>query len=1042
VTEHNHRPDWDNPAVIARNKEAGHSLLNPYPGEASALSAAPSPFVRSLNGAWKFQGFANPASVPEGFELPVHEDASWRTVEVPGNWQLQGFDKPIYTNVIYPFPIDPRYEDARQRMRWSVRISEMGLPAEALLYPLDVPHDDNPTGLYRVLIEVPAEWRDRRVFIRFDGVDSAFHLWANGQPVGYSQESRLPAEFDLTSHVKPGRNLLALEVYRWSDGSYMEDQDFWRLSGIYRSVTLYSLPAVHIVDYTVRTDLDSAYLNATLDLAVKLRATSGAPVEGYSVTSALFDGAGVEVGRWRAAVSAEAEAALVVPVAAPALWSDEHPNLYTLLLSLTDAKGRTLQVESSRIGFRKVEIKSGRVCVNGVPIRIKGVNRHEHDPDTGHTLSIESMIADIRLMKQANVNAVRTCHYPDDPRWYDLCDEYGIFILDEADMESHGVWDRPAKDPEWRHVFIDRASRMVQRDKNHPCIIGWSMGNEAGFGPNFEAAIEWTHQHDPTRFVHYHPAYDEPCVDVISLMYPTIDSFVKHAEDPNETRPIVMCEYAHAMGNSPGALKEYWEAIERYPRLIGGFVWDWVDQGLRRTTDGVDWFAYGGDYGDVPNDSNFCINGLIWPDRVPHPSLWELKKVQEPVLVEPVDLAAGRLRVTNRYAFTNLDNLQLSWSVEADGKVLQSGCGAALELAPGQSRELTIPFAMPLPQPGTEYWLRLHFTLKEPTALLPAGYEVAWAQFQLPVAAAALTLVPETLPELSVTDAVDGITVVGPEFELTFDRRSGALSHWRHQGREVIASGPALSLWRGPTDNDARRMAGLWKAAGLDCLSEQVVGIQVDQPLPWLVDVTVDTLAEPVGVRSQYAYRIYGSGDVVLNHVVHLERELPPLPRVGVRLELPGDYEQLAWYGRGPHETYVDRKLSGAVSVYRSTVDGDYVRYIKPQEYGNKTDVRWIALTREDGAGLLVVGMPLIEASAHHYTAADLDAAQHTHELHRRDEIILNLDAAQSGLGSESCGPGVLPQYQLTAMTYAYTLRLAPLSPGDAAECRSKQRLP
>ncbi|MCJ7551398.1 MAG: DUF4981 domain-containing protein, partial [Anaerolineae bacterium] len=641
-------------------------------------------------------------------------------------------------NVQYPFPIDPRFGGAIAAMyaQQPSNIAERSLPEESHSYPLTVPHDNNPTGCYRTTFEVPAGWEGRETFIRFEGVDSGFHLWLNSEPVGYSQGSRMPAEFNLTPYLQAGENVLALEVYRWTDGAYLEDQDFWRLSGIYRDVVLWSVPVVHIWDVAVMTELDAAYRDADLDVTVDLKNLGAESVSGYEVEALLYNAAGASVVS-TAGLLANAlpggetgKVAVTARIENPDKWSAENPMLYTLLVTLRDSSGKVVQVERTTVGFRKIEWESGEIRVNGVPVLIQGVNRHEHDPETGHTVSVASMMADIRVMKRFNINSVRTCHYPDDPRWYDLCDEYGLYVLDEANIESHGIWDVPAKLPAWREAFIERVARMVARDKNHPSIIGWSLGNEAGYGPNFVDCANWIRENEPTRFVHYHPGYVDEALDVISLMYPTIDSLAEHAADETETRPVIMCEYAHAMGNSPGAFKEYWDVVRSYPRAVGGYVWDWVDQGLARTTeDGELWYAYGGDYGDEPNDNSFCLNGLVWPDRVPHPSLWEYKKVLEPVLVEAVDLATGTVRITNRYAFTDLSGLNIAWSVMADGETLQSGSLPQLSTPPGESETVTLeytrPEAGPLPDavPGTQMWLKLSFTLTESEPMMPKGHE-------------------------------------------------------------------------------------------------------------------------------------------------------------------------------------------------------------------------------------------------------------------------------------------------------------------------------
>jgi beta-galactosidase/beta-glucuronidase len=1019
-------------------------------------------YVQSLNCHWRFRWFANPASVPEDFWSPQYDDADWDEILVPGNWQTQGFGQPMYTNVQYPFPIDPRFREAMQSMHWSPRISDIRVPEEALSIPLTVPHDDNPTGCYRSTFEVPDSFQDRQVYIRFEGVDAGFHLWLNGQLVGYSQGSRLPAEFDLTPYLQPGENLLAAEVYRWTDGSYLEDQDFWRLSGIYRDVVLWAVPPAHIWDIAVETALDAAYRDADLEVDVTLRNVGAAEVAGYEVEMLLYNAGGDLVvtsgASLDAGLAAGEFAALRVSakVQNPAKWSAEDPALYTLLVALKDDQGQVVQVERLRVGFRRVELKEGQLWINGVPIVIKGVNRHEHDPETGHTVSVASMMADIRLMKRFNINSVRTCHYPDDPRWYDLCDEYGLYVLDEANIESHGVWDRPARDPEWEDAFLQRVTRMVARDRNHPSVIGWSLGNEAGWGPNFAVCADWIHENDPSRFVHYHPGYDEPEVDVISLMYPQIDNLAAHAAgtleggSPDESRPIIMCEFAHAMGNSPGAFREYWDVVEAYPRAIGGYVWDWVDQGLLCTTDdGEEWFAYGGDFGDEPNDSNFCINGLIWPDRVPHPALWEYKKVLEPVRVDAVNLEEGVIRVTNRYDFSDLSHLTGAWTVKRDGEVVQSGDLPRLTTLPGESEVVPLfseAAALPEPLPGTETWLTVQFLLATHAPLAPKGHEVAWAQFLLPGKTPAERVDTAGMPAVTVTETADTVIVGGAAFAITFDRGTGRICGWTQEGRDVVTEGPALNLWRAPTDNDARQYGALWQEAGLDRLTETATEISVDQPASYVAHVKVKTETQVEGVSARYTYAVYGSGDVVLEHSVDVDEGVPPLGRVGVTLTLPSEdaqsHEMFTWYGRGPHESYVDRKECVPIDVYRSTVDAEYVPYVKPQEYGNKTDVRWTALTGREGRGLLAVGMPWLEVSATHHTAHDIAAAAHTYELKRRPEVILNLDFAQSGLGSAACGPGVLPKYQLTASGYRYCLRLRPLNAGDDPVALAKVQFP
>ncbi|MGD9100574.1 MAG: glycoside hydrolase family 2 TIM barrel-domain containing protein, partial [Anaerolineae bacterium] len=920
--------DWENHRVVGRNKQPGHVPLTPYTDEPLALTGEreASPYLASLNGDWKFHYAANPALAPQGFYEAEFDDAAWDSISVPSNWQLpgrgrQGYDKPIYVNSQYPFPVDPPR----------------------------VPRDDNPTGSYRRRFTLPEEWEGRRIFILFEGVDSAFYLWINGERVGYSQGSRLPAEFDITSFVRPGENTLAVQVYRWSDGSYLEDQDYWRLSGIYRDVHLRASLPLHVRDFWVRTELDAAYRDAVLKVRVNLRNDGVEDVTGHVIQVNLLDADGQAVFAEPLLAPVEGDTLnLERIVSDPAKWSDEHPYLYTLLISLKNPAGDILEVQSCRVGFRQVEIKDGQIHVNGVPILFKGVNRHEHDPDTGHTVSVDSMIQDIRLMKQFNFNAVRTSHYPDDPRWYDLCDQYGLYVMDEANIESHGVWDLLAKNPEWETAFVERVARMVERDKNHPCVIAWSLGNESGYGPNHDAAAEWVRANDPTRPIHYHPAEDAPVVDVLGPMYPSVERIIEMAQDEQETRPIVMCEYAHSMGNSTGNLKEYWEAIARYERLVGGFIWDWVDQGIRQVTrEGQEWFAYGGDFGDEPNDGSFCINGLVWPDRRPHPALWEHKKVVQPVRVEAVDLTAGKVKVTNLYSFTSLSGLEVSWTVSADGETLQAGQLAQLDTPPGDSALVTVPFREPELQPGTEYWLTLRFSLVQDTSWAERGHQVAWAQFKLPFPVPdGPTLNASDIPKVQVVETATEITVSGGDVSLVFDKSTGWMASLCYGVRDLLSQGLQLNIWRAPTDNDActwgkQKMASRWREAGLDRLQEQVGvdDVRVTRLSPQAVRVQVDSLARAPdrdeSLRCRYTYTVYGSGDVVLEHHLWLDGELPPLPRVGLRMTLRGEFDRFTWYGRGPHESYADRKLGQEVGVFGGTVDEQYVPYIVPQENGN-----------------------------------------------------------------------------------------------------------
>jgi len=1031
--------DWEDLGVLQRNREPAHATLLPYADAAAALTGerGASPFFKLLNGHWQFSYITTPADVPAGFETETFDAGGWDMLSVPSNWQMAGYGAPNYTNVRYPYPVDPP------------RVPQ-----------------DNPCGLYRRTFVLPEGWAGREVFLEFEGVNSAFYVWVNGQMVGYSQGAHVPAEFRLTPYVRPGENLLVVQVFQWSDGAYLEDQDMWRLNGIFRDVYLFATPAVHVRDVRVRADLDAAYTDATLNLWLALRNYAAAAASGYRVAVQLLDPAGgvvlaQEIGA-PAGLDAGSEVTLeaAFPIKAPAKWSAEEPNLYPLLITLTGPDGAVAEVQRVNVGFRKVEIKKGVFYFNGVAIKLQGVNRHDTHPDLGHAVTLESMIQDVVAMKRHNINTVRTSHYPNDPRWLDLCDRYGLYVVDEADLECHGfgtvgAQDQISDDPAWEAAYVDRAVRMVERDKNHPCVVMWSLGNESGYGRNHVAMADWIHAFDPTLPVHYegatgwgNRANGKPfagVVDVYSTMYPTVERIIGEGQQTDNPLPFFMCEYAHAMGNGPGNLKEYWDAIRAYGRLMGGCVWEWVDHSVRqRTASGEEWWAYGGDFGDQPNDGDFCVDGLNWPDRTPYPGLIEYKKILEPVHVEALDLAAGRVKIVNRYAFRSLRHLECTWRITCDGAGIQQGRVPMLDVPPGGEAPLTLYYRLPAgATPGAAYRLELSFTLAEETPWAPAGYQLAWAQLDLPVVVAAPPVVKiSDMPKLAVATGKRALTVAGEEFRLTFDTYYGTLSAWEFNGIPLVTQGPKLNVWRAPTDNDVH-IAKEWVKAGLDRLQSRISRVELVRQEPGIVQVEVVASLAPVYLRPAfdvtYLYTIYGSGDVVIRtHVLPLGM-LPVLPRLGLQMRLPGKLNRFAWYGRGPHENYVDRKESAAVGVYSGAVQEQYVPYVFPQENGNKSDVRWAAVTGIRGAGLLAIAMPLLNVSVHHYTPEDFTAAKHTFELVRRDETILHLDHAQCGLGSNSCGPGPLPEYLLQPEETTFSVRLKPFL-GAAASPMSLYR--
>ena len=1008
--------DWENPDMIGRNKEAPHATLMPFADAATAMGGEriASPWFKSLNGPWKFHWAPNPDERPVDFYRPDFDVEGWDEIPVPANWQLQGYGYPIYTNIAYAWgDPDPPY----------------------------VPHDFNPIGSYRRTFTIPDDWAGRQIVLHFAGVDSAFYLWVNGQKVGYSQGSRTPAEFNITSYLKSGENVLAAAVYRYSDGSYLECQDFWRLSGIFRDVFFFSVANLDIRDFQVDTALDERYRDAQLDLTLWVR-NFGEAREAVRIEAELVDADGTKVldpltSKDSVGGGEETTVRLSATVTNPAKWSAEEPNLYTLLLTLKDSEGSVVEVLSTKVGFRSSEIKGGQLLVNGVPILIKGTNRHEHDPVTGHVMSRESMIEDILLMKQYNLNAVRTSHYPDVPEWYELTDEYGLYVIDEANIESHGIGYDPDKTlgnkPEWEKAHMDRTMSMVERDKNHPSVIIWSLGNEGGDGVNFEATSAWIHERDPSRPVHYERAEMRPHTDIYAPMYASVAEIERYAWNHSD-RPLILCEYSHAMGNSNGGFKEYWDTIYRYPQLQGGFVWDWVDQCLLKEVPGrpgETYFGYGGDFEPegVFHDDNFCMNGLVSADRTPHPGLYEVKKVYQYIRTTALDLAEGQVEILNLYDFKAVNDVNASWTVMADGEVLAKGMLPELDLAPGQSQTVTIPYPTIDPEPGVEYWLNLSYRLADETPWADAGHEIAWEQFKLPFAAAMPEPDIAALPELALEETDTTITVSGNDLQVKLNKTTGMMESYRYGDVELIESGPRPFFWRAPIDNDRGNdlpeRSAVWRAASHNWRIADTRAVRIE---PGVIEVRFEGFLPDVDSSNEIVYTVYGNGEIRVDNSIRLgDTELPEMPRFGMQMTVPAAFDTITWYGRGPHESYWDRKAGAAVGVYSGSVEEQYFDYSEPQENGNKTDVRWVSLTRSDGVGIEAVGMPLLSVSAHFYTTEDMEKAKHRYEMTRRDFVTLNVDYRQTGVGGEdSWGARPLPQHILFPLQYSYSFRLRP----------------
>ncbi|MBB5118865.1 beta-galactosidase [Streptomyces eurocidicus] len=1015
------------PELFQENREPARTPLVPLADTRAALTAGPSdsPYRLSLDGAWRFAWSRNPAERPIDFHAPDFDDTGWAHITVPGNWETQGYPEPVYLNVPYPWT---GYEQ----------------PA-----PPRAPTVFNPVGSYRRTFTVPGTWAGRRTLISFQGVKSAFFVWVNGERVGYSEDSYAPAEFDITSclHSGPGAdNSLAVEVYRWCKGSWLEDQDQIDLSGIFREVFLYSTPPVRVHDLFVRTDLDDAFRDADLRVTVALRSdTALAPDAGYHVRATLHGTLGEQVlsstGAARFDDSGEATVELVERVTAPALWSAEEPCLHTLVVELLDPHGEPLDVHRTRVGFRALAFGPGTLTLNGRPLVLRGVNRHECDPDHGQAVPEHRMVEDILIMKRHNINAVRTSHYPNHPRWLELCDEYGLYVVDEANLETHAVRDTlPASLPEWTAACLDRVRSLVERDKNHPSVVIWSLGNEAGRGTAFERMADWVHGRDPSRPVHYEGMNE--VADVTSRMYATPAEVEAHAAS-DDTKPFVLCEYAHSMGNSTGNLQEYWDVIDAHPRLHGGFIWDFADQAIRLPVPGGPeggFLSYGGCWSPgARSDGNFCCNGLVDADRRPHPALHEVKKVYQPLRITATDLAEGAVRITNKHLFTSLGAYALRWEVTRDGETVQQGALAAPPAEAGGTATVELPLEPPeKPEPGAEYWLNVSFVLRDATPWAEAGHVVAREQLALPWRAPAAVPARNPAPTsaLEITQTSHSITVTGPELHLSLDRATGVLTTYRHRGHELLTGGPVPNFWRAPTDNDIGRGTQValrtWRDAGAH---RAVTGTEVTRLTRSEValGITATLPTAPAASLWETLLTVRGDDEILVRHTLTPGDGLPELPLVGVLLTVPADFRTLTWYGRGPHENYRDRRTSAFISRYRASLDAPPMPYARPQQAGDVTDVRHASLTRSDGIGLTVLAEPggdagPLEISALRWAPFDLEGLRHPHEMTARQEIVLAVNHRQMGVGgNDSWGAPPLDGYRLPAdRPYSYSYRLRP----------------
>lgn len=989
--------DWQNPEITHRHRLAPRSLLIPFADDAAALigERARSPWYRSLNGVWKFFYAENMAGVPEDAHADEADDLFWDSLPVPSVWQMHGYGTPQYTNVNYPFPTDPPY----------------------------VP--DHAMGCYRTDFRVPAAFAGRRIHLTFDGVCSAFTVYLNGEEVGFSKGSHVPAEFDITDRVRAGDNSLAVIVHQWSDASYIEDQDMWRHNGIFRDVWLAGLPQNFIRDVLVSTELADDFSSAV----VTAKVDGGDNLEAVLIDPDAMPVASAEVRTGK--VSFELDD--------PALWSNENPFCYTLLIRNT-TNGELTEVQRQTIGVRKVEIRDQQLWVNGVSIKIQGVNRHDDHPDFGYAVPIDHMEADIALMKQHNVNMVRTSHYPNDSRFYELCNYHGLFVMDETDLECHGMMATDmnglSDDPVWQAAYLDRVQRMYWRDKNHPSIIIWSLGNESGYGQNQDAMYHWLKEQDPSRPVHFedYAHRDTPvhATDMLSVMYPTHEE-VERQGHSDEPKPYILIEYAHAMGNGPGSFKEYWEIIRNHKRLIGGLVWEWSDHGIRQyTDDGEEYFAYGGDFGEYPHDGIFCIDGLTSPDREPHPSLLEMKKVYEPVAIEVVD--AETIRFTNRRYFSDLGDVAVRCVISSTGEPLVTEWLDVADLEPGASVDLMMDdLAIFADQPDS--WLDCYVNLIDDTSWANAGHEIAHMQVCLCAPTGAGIAQLSTAP-LSVEEDDDTIAISTDLGVIEFDRALGTISSWLVNGQDLVAEGPRFDVYRAPTDNDKYALEQ-WAQARLDRVAMLPRSLELESTsASEAVVVMAGTLAAPVNgplFDLTMRYTVSGNGDVqVETHATPREgaKALDSLPRIGLTMHLPGTFEQVVWRGLGPHENYPDRQESATYNTWNSTVSDLLTDYVHPQDCGNRGGTHWVTVAPEHGYGLLAWSDEGMAFKALPVTAHELAAAAHTTDLEPGVTTVLSLDHRVAGLGSSICGPRPLDAYLVPAEEVRFIIGFRPFAIG------------
>lgn len=1003
---------WENHQIDGINRMPARAHFLTFPSKEKALlnNNRYTHAFKNLNGVWKFMFLDAPEYSPEGFFNSDFDVTKMDDITVPGNWQLQGYGKMHYSDLWYNFPINPPY-----------------VPTE------------NPTGIYKRTFFVEESYRDKKIIIRFCGVDSAYHLWINGKEVGYSKVARNESEFDITDIIRVGEeNDVTVRVYQWSDGTYLEDQDMWWESGIFRDVELIGVPKDGINDYKVIADLDDEYKNGIFKVEAFLRTTKE-----VNVTFELVD-AGENTVFTKTVVAKEGKACIDEVIADVNHWTAETPYLYKLFMTVED-DGQIVEVIPQNVGFRNIRLNGETFLVNGVAIKFKGVNRHDYSPQNGRVVSREEIEKDIILMKQFNINAIRTSHYPNSYYLYDLCDEYGMYLIAETDLECHGFeltgdYKWITDDPSWELAYVSRMTRMIERDKNHPAIIFWSLGNESAFGCNFRKMTDVAHEMDPTRLVHYEGDFDVEFADVYSTMYTWIENpkkpYLMKDIIEKSKKPHVHCEYCHAMGNGPGNLKDYQDLVYAHDKLQGGFVWEWFDHGIESFTEsGEKYYRYGGDFGDDPSNKDFCIDGLIMPDRTPSPGLYEYKKVIEPITTTAVDIQKGIINLLSRYDFANLDRFNLVYKVMEDDVILQTGFMAVPSIEARANKDITLPYDLSAikVKPGAHYYVNISYQLREDTSYASSGHELATAQFELPLYKEGIVVRPEGI--LNVEKEHTTLHVKGANFSLDFNLVNGNLMNIVRDGMQVLSKGPRLTLWRAPISNDMEIIDKLKKVYFLHLEHEVVMNIDYHMEGN-ILKVEVDTINSTTNsawhFKTKYVYTVCPSGDILIDveGTPSGRVDLAPdmLPRIGVSMHLDKSMEHVRYFGMGPGENYADSKEAAQMGLYANTVDGLFTNYVIPQENGNHMGCKWVSMTNDRGMGLLASTEGDFNFSASWYEDKDLDDAKHTCDLVKRDYIVFNVDYKQNALGTNSCGQWQLDKYRAKFEDFKLSFRLTPFN--------------